>query len=310
MQTHSLSTTKIFIQDVTLLDCAILYPSFGPKGKSWYVDVIWEGNKDKNGVLFDFSLAKKSAKSTIDHEYDHKLLVKPSLIRFQSNSQIIVIGNYKNSDNNLLFAINTYNNSIKRISRETLIALDNDDVTLLEKEIAQSILRNSPENVTNISVKLREHEHKLKPNYYSYTHSLCYHYGNCQRFHGHSSVIEVFKKGKFDLRKSSYAAKKLDNAYIISQNYVVKDWNTKLIQELIDHCPEITDLKEHHIAAQYKGTQGEVAVIIPKDHVFTLEQESTVENLAEFIRAQFPPDEKDIEIRAYEGLSKGSICNI
>lgn len=308
MQTKIFSTTKIFIQDVTLLDCAILYPNIGPKGKSWYVDVIWEGNKDNNGVLFDFSLAKKSAKSTIDHEFDHKLLVKPSSIRFQSNSQIIIIDNYKLKENNSIFAINTYNNSIKKISREAIIALDRNDISLLEKEIAQSILRNSPENVKNVTVTLREHEQNTKPNYFSYTHSLCHHYGNCQRFHGHSNIIEVFKNGKFDLNKSSIAAKKLNNSYIISRNYILNQWNTKLVQELIDHCPEIVDIKESLIAAQYKGTQGEVAVIMPKENVFTLDQESTVENLAEFMRKQFSTDNDEIEIRAYEGLSKGSIC--
>ncbi|WP_397602080.1 6-carboxytetrahydropterin synthase [Silvanigrella sp.] len=309
MQTKNLSTTKIFIQDVTLLDCAILYPSLGPKGRSWYVDVIWEGNKDQNGVLFDFSLAKKSAKSTIDHEFDHKLLVKPSSIRFQSNSQIIIIGNCKENDNNSIFAINTYNNSVKKVSRETLIALDNNDVTLLEKEIAQSILRNSPENVISVTVTLREHENHSKSNYFSYTHSLCHHYGNCQRFHGHSNILEVFKNGKLDLEKSANAAKKLNNSYIISRNYVIFEWNTKLINELIEHCPEIEEAKASLIAAQYKGTQGEVAVIMPKENVFTLEQESTVENLAEFVRKLFSLNETDLEIRAYEGLSKGSICN-
>ena len=40
-----------------------------------------------------------------------KELVKPSSIRFQSNSQIIIIGNCKENDNNSIFAINTYNNS-------------------------------------------------------------------------------------------------------------------------------------------------------------------------------------------------------
>lgn len=301
------STTKIFIQDVTLLDCAILYPSTGPQGKSWYVDVTWEGKKDQNGVLFDFSLAKKSAKSTIDHEFDHKLLVKPSSIRFQSNSQVIIISSFKEQENNSIFAINTYNNSVKKIARETLLALDKEDVSLLEKEIAHAILRNSPENVTNVQVKLRPHEHHTKSNYFSYTHSLCHHYGNCQRFHGHSNIIEIYKKGSFDQEKSSYVAQKLNNSYIISRNYLVSNWNSKLVQQLIEHCPEIPELKEKLIVAQYKGNQGEVAVIMPKENVFLLEQESTVENIAEFIKSFFQATEQEIEIRAYEGLAKGSI---
>jgi len=305
MQTKNLNTTKIFIQDVTLLDCAILYPSTGPKGKSWYVDITWEGFKDNNGVIFDFSLAKKSAKNTIDHEFDHKLLVNGNSIRFQSNTQTIVIENYKE---NLFFAINTYNNSVTRISKDTIAALDDNDLSLLEKEIAQSILRNSPKNVKSVTVTLREHELNKNPNYFSYTHSLCHHYGNCQRFHGHSNIIEVFENGKLNLEKSTFAAKKLNNSYIISRSYVVDSWNTKLIQEIIDYCPELLELKETVLAAQYKGTQGEVAIILPKENVFTLEQESTVENLAEFVYQLFSPQEQQIEIRAYEGLSKGAIC--
>ena len=303
------STTKIFIQDVTLLDCAILYPSTGPQGKSWYVDVTWEGKKDKNGVLFDFSLAKKSAKSTIDHEFDHKLLVKPSSIRFQSNSQLIIVAGFKETEQDSIFAINTYSNSVRKISRETLISLDKGDVSLLEKEISQSILRNSPENVTNVIVKLRPHEHHAKSNYFSYTHSLCHHYGNCQRFHGHSNIIEVFSNGKFDADKSNFVAKKLNHSYIISRNYLETNWNSKLIHELIEHCPEITEYKEKLLVAQYKGTQGEVAVILPKECVFLLEQESTVENIAEFIKSLFQATDQDLEIRAYEGLAKGSICS-
>ncbi|BBH51983.1 6-carboxytetrahydropterin synthase [Fluviispira sanaruensis] len=307
MQIKNRNLTKIFIQNVTLLDCALFIPEKGPKGKSWYVDIVWEGEKDATGVLFDFSLAKKSAKSTIDHEFDHKLLVTASHIRFQSNSQIIVIGNNKSDTKESLFAINTYNNSVKKIARETLKALESDDVSELEKEIANAILRNSPSNVKNVKVTLREDEKKKKENYFNYTHSLCHHYGNCQRFHGHSNIIEIFHKGKFDLARSAKAAKKLNNSYIISRNYLAEKWDSRLITELVEHCPEISDFKSELIAAQYKGTQGEVAVIMPKINTLALDCESTVENLAEYIRNQFV-DDTDIEVRAYEGLAKGSIC--
>ncbi|KAB8027775.1 6-carboxytetrahydropterin synthase [Fluviispira multicolorata] len=307
MQINNRNLSKIFIQNVTLLDCALFIPNKGPKGKSWYVDIIWEGEKDETGVLFDFSLAKKSAKSTIDHEFDHKLLVKASQIRFQSNSQIIIIGNFKSDKKETFFAINTYNNSIKKVARETIKALENDDVTELEKEIANAILRNSPNNVKNVTVTLREDDNKKKSNYFSYTHSLCHHYGNCQRFHGHSNIIEVFHKGKIDPIKSTKAAKKLNNSYIISRNYLANNWDSRLIKELIEHCPEIADSKDELIAAQYKGTQGEVAVIMPKANTLLMSCESTVENLAEYIRNQFG-DDTEIEVRAYEGLAKGSIC--
>ena len=304
-------TTKIFIQNVTLLDCAVLTPScILPTGKSWYVDIIWEGKKDENGFVFDFSLAKKNAKQTIDNEFDHKILIHTEQICYQSENKIIAAQTHASNLKNTSFAINTYPSAIKKLPKSVLIELAKANVSLLEKEISAQILKNSPRNIINVSVILREHEKKSAENYFAYTHSLCKHCGNCQRYHGHSNVIEILKNGEMDAQKSAEMAKNLNNKYIISKHYLDKKWDAPLVKEILTFLPHISHAKDDFIAAQYMGSQGQVSVLLPRKHVLLLEEESTIENIAEYVRQQFPfiPDEH-IEVRAYEGLSKGSICS-
>lgn len=297
---------KIFVNDATILDCAIFLPNKGPTGKSWSVDVYWNGEQDSSGMLFDFALAKKSAKQTIDHEFDHKLLVKSSQIRHQSHSQTIIADSFQENKKEQFFALNTYNGAVKKISRETMKALENDDVTLLEIDIAQDILRNSPKNIKEVTVKLKPPTNHHLANYFTYTHSLCSHIGNCQRFHGHSSFIEVYKNKSFDAERSKNLAQFLNTKYIVSRSYCKPDWNSKIIQEIEQYCEEISDSKDNLIALQYSGTQGQIGVLISKEKLIALDFESTVENIAFFAGNQFK-NESDIEIRAYEGLCKGAI---
>jgi 6-pyruvoyl-tetrahydropterin synthase len=295
---------KIFIENATLLDCAALFPQRGPEGRSWYVDIFWEGHKDEHGVLVDFGIAKRIAKSTIDHEFDHKLLVKKSQIQMSSNTRTIV-GEFYGPSFSQFFGLNIYNAGIKKISTQTLDALESGDVSLLEKDIAQDILRNSPKNVSHIRVKLREHEQVNAPYYYRYTHSLCHHTGNCQRFHGHGNTVHVYHKGIFDPQKSAQMATLLNHRYLISSTHITPPEHiSPLAHEILSFFP---DLPRSDIATvEYTGTQGPVALLISRGGITSLKEESTVENLCEYIRAQFPENE-DIEVHTYEGLQKGCI---
>jgi len=288
---------QIFIDNVTLIDCAILLPT-GPEGKSWYVDIVWEGEKDADGFLLDFSQAKKTAKMVIDKEFDHKLFVQPEQIRLNSTTQTVIIE--KN------FALNTYPDAIKKINLEMILDLAQGNVALLEREIAHAILKNSAENITNVFVTLKENSQHRAPNYFSYTHSLCFHSGNCQRFHGHSNIVEIYKGGKCDPLASATAALKLKNFYIVAQSYLKEEWDNSAIQEMLAVAPEFEHLKNELVAIQYQGVQGETALIFPRKNILVLNCESTVENLAEYIKSQFAADE-EIVVKLYEGLSKGAL---
>ncbi|MEN9811249.1 MAG: hypothetical protein RLZZ488_2816, partial [Pseudomonadota bacterium] len=58
--------SKIFVRNVTVLDCGVWDLYHGPVGRSWSVDVEWSGTTDAEGVVIDFSQAKKLAKNVID----------------------------------------------------------------------------------------------------------------------------------------------------------------------------------------------------------------------------------------------------
>ena len=231
----------------------------------------------------------------------------PWLKNRQNTPLIKILANtFSDENDELFFALNTYHNSVKKISRETLKALENNDLSLLEKDIAQDILRNSPENIKQVEVKLKPSIQSCLSHFYYYTHSLCSHVGNCQRFHGHGSLIEVYKNKKLDEQKSKNLAQFLNNKYIVAQNYLQKNWESPLIQEIVQYCPEIENLKANLLALEYTGTQGKIGLILSKQKVVTLDFESTVENIASYAGKQFE-NESDIQIIAYEGLCKGAI---
>ena len=72
--------SKIFIRNVTVLDCAVWRLKEGPVGQSWSVDVEFHGETDHEGVVLDFSAAKKQAKEAIDEHFDHRLLISNQLL--------------------------------------------------------------------------------------------------------------------------------------------------------------------------------------------------------------------------------------
>ncbi len=301
--------SKIFVQDATLLDCALLLPEIGPVGRSYAVDVLWEGETDSQGMVFDFAIAKRVAKQTIDQEFDHKILVKSSQIRYQDHDKVIVADSYVDPSEEkhlAFFALNTYSQGVKKISRETMKSFQSGDLSLLEKDMGQDILRHSPANVKNVHVTLRPHSFSQIPQGYSYTHNLCHHVGNCQRFHGHSSVLEIYKNGQLDVNVSHELAKKLNQKHIVSKSYVKDNWDHILFQEILQYCPEIEENKEHLILLQHEGTQGVVATVLPKSAVVCLNRESTVENIAHYLYDLLGCDE-GIEVRTFEGLCKGAI---
>lgn len=272
--------TKIFIHDVTLLDCAILSHSLGPTGKSWYVDACLEGNKDSNGMLFDFSFAKKIIKSVIDEEFDHKIHVSSKQAQHQTDSLVAISSPIHH------FYLKTYSNAVKIWDFDDL-----EHTPFLEEKIEQSILKNLPKNVEKVKITLRNHSQKESSGYFKFTHGLCSHCGNCQRFHGHSSIVSIYKNGILDQNESKKIAQKLDDKFLIWKEHINKDLS----------------IDSSLYTIQYTGSQGTVMLRTPKEHVILLDCESTIENIAEYIHSHFYSSDPTIQIHVYEGLAKGAI---
>lgn len=301
--------SKIFVRNATILDCAVLDPESGPRGRSWYVDVQWRGTLDDERVVFDFADAKKSAKAVVDDVFDHRLLAPESLVTavgerlhlrsaFRLPSPAVTASgscaSFAQPDG--VFFLDTYPSAVQVLPDAVVLSALKGDLVPLAQAIASQIRSASPGNVDEVRVTLRPHEQMESPHFFTYTHSLRQHSGNCQRFHGHSNVVEVFDgQGRFQEELSSRAARFLDGRYLVSREYVDAQGADK------------TQDNPGGVNIRYQGSQGEVRVVVPKAALLLLPDESSIENISLFLHKEMGLP-KDWEVHAYEGLAKGAVA--
>jgi 6-pyruvoyl-tetrahydropterin synthase len=300
--------SSIFVRHVTILDCAVAHPMRGPVGQSWWVDVEWEGQLDENSVVFDFGLAKKAAKKIIDEQFDHRLLLEQKHLLDRKSERVLISCKKLDSDQ-LSFAMDCYENAVVFLADKTLdeVCL-NGNFASLEKQIAQAVKNESPSNVTSVKVTLTEHPDRLAPNYFSYTHSLRNHFGNCQRFHGHSNIIEVFENGVFSDRLSLFAKNLLSDRYLVARDYFSSS-EENCFEELMSKVQNSAHGNFAYV--RYQGSQGTVQLMLPKALTIPFDNESSIENISQFVLRHvligFPElNSADVKVLAYEGLGKGS----
>src|SRR5579859_1302243 len=67
--------TRLFVEQLTVIDCAYLDARRGLVGESWIVDVELDGDLDDQSMLLDFGEVKKRLKRALDGSVDHTLIV-------------------------------------------------------------------------------------------------------------------------------------------------------------------------------------------------------------------------------------------
>lgn len=275
---------RLFVDNLTVIDCSILDPNRGLIGASWSVNLELGGNLDHQSMVFDFAKVKKTVKQWIDQEVDHKLLVPKNYkgaditrssescdISFETKDKLKI---EHSSPTSALCLIDA-----KRISRKRVR-------TFIAKRLADVL----PSNVTDIKVTL--HNEASIGRYYTYSHGLKKHDGNCQRIaHGHRSKIEIWKNNIRNRKLEKQVAEMWSDIYLGTTEDVI-------------------EFDAANVAFNYTTEQGEFSLRLPEESVYLMESDTTVECIAEHVLSVLERDmpKASFKVRAYEGISKGSIA--
>jgi 6-pyruvoyl-tetrahydropterin synthase len=275
---------RLFIDNLTVIDCSILDPQRGLIGASWSVNIELGGELDQQSMVFDFSKVKKTIKQWIDQEVDHKLLV-PTKYKGTTLSE--------EGQNTVIQFIPASNEQIKHSSpTSSLCCIKTKQVS--RKKVAEHIIKGLaqvlPDNVNDIEVTLTKEASVGR--YYTYSHGLKKHDGNCQRIaHGHRSKIEIWKN-------------KLRNRPL--EKRLAERWR----DIYLGTSEDVSELAHGQVRFDYQTDQGVFSLTLPEERVYLMNNDTTVECIAEHILSvleQEMPTAR-FKVRAFEGMSKGAIA--
>jgi 6-pyruvoyl-tetrahydropterin synthase len=278
---------RLFVEELTVIDCASLDAGRGLLGQSWLVDLELEGELDEQGMLFDFGDVKPAIKAVIDRTVDHRLLVPANAPELRME---------RGRHETRLWFRTEHGELYHRSPDQALCLLDAATVNVAEVEqtLEQAARAEMPENVSVVRLQLREED--IGGAAYRYVHGLRQHAGNCQRIaHGHRSRIRIFRNGERWESRERLLAERWRDIYLGS-------------------TADLTDQIEHQgvdcYRFQYRSAQGEFELLIPSSRCDLLHTESTVECIAEHIATELRDEDPSaaIEVRAYEGVRKGAIA--
>lgn len=296
---------KLFVNDLTVMDFSYLCPIRGVVGESWIVDIVLDGGLNDESMVQDFGIVKKQLKSLIDDYIDHKLVIPADCsntsITHNEDTDVVDVafGFSKPSAQQEYILLRCPSEAYAFVySKE----IDKASVIRYLKDIISTQL---PQNVHGIDIELRE-EHITTP-FYHYTHGLKKHDGNCQRIaHGHRSKVVIMENGKRSESLERYWAQKWQDIYIGTQEDTVE----------IESCHLVDVAKHYHCDAssyyafQYEASQGQFSMVIAKSICDIIEQDSTVECIAQHIFDKTTTmSHGSLEVRAFEGVGKGAIVN-
>ena len=277
---------RLFVERLTVIDFSFLEPRRGVVGESWILDVELEGELDQQGMVFDFSKVKKTIKTWVDNELDHKLVVPGACGGYYRNTE--------QGQGSLTFRLENGNqilhvgpaNSVAVLNR--LAAITPPAVAdYIEKKLKQIL----PDNISMVNIRLTAE--KISGQYFHYTHGLQQHQGNCQRIaHGHRSKIQIEIDGARSEKWEKYWADLFRDIYIGTRSHITKSssgTNTRF---------------------EYLAEQGLFSLELPTKSCYLVDSETTVELLATHIANEMADLAiGKITVRAFEGVGKGAIAS-
>jgi 6-pyruvoyl-tetrahydropterin synthase len=280
---------KLFVDNLTVIDCSTLHPEHGVDGESWICDIELMGALDDQSMVMDFGHVKKRIKQAIDGLCDHCLLVPV-------DSACLIIRERNDGDVSLTWR--TLDGLITTIKSPlaAICELPGEVVTMavVERFLEAKLMDVVPATVERITVRLREEV--INTPFYHYSHGLKKHDGNCQRIaHGHRSKLEIWRDGAPAPDLVADWCRNWQHRYIGSQEDIV-DYLTR----------EATD----YLLFAYDAPQGEFRLEIPASRCIVIPTDSTVECIAAYIAAALKKDypASRFVVKAFEGVGKGAIA--
>ncbi len=279
--------TKLFVNNLTIIDSSLLDPGRGVVGESWRVDVELEGSLNQQGMVLDFADIKRQVKQTIDQHFDHKLLV-PTV-----NHNCHISEHGKDMEVEFQLVSGAW---IRHRSPTTAVSLVTSgliNTTNLTAAILEKITPGLPANVDDFKLRLH-HESTSDPSFH-YSHGLRQHAGNCQRIaHGHRSRIEVFQDGERNRKLESEWAELWRDIYIGNRSDLLEQFSQE-------------DIEYYRFG--YHAEHGEFRLELPRCLCYLIDTDTTVENLAQHIADSLKQAhvESAFQVRVFEGVDKGAI---
>ncbi|WP_111978391.1 6-carboxytetrahydropterin synthase [Algibacillus agarilyticus] len=286
----------LFVNDLTVIDFSYLDDVRGIVGESWIVDIVLVGHLNEQNMVLDFGLVKSQIKRIIDDEFDHKLHIPE-----ESSALLANVHGVDNQD--ITFKLNGGEHLFVSAppSAYCFAPTDHISISTLLPVIKSTLMLDMPNNVKDIVLTLRPE--KISTPYYHYSHGLKHHEGNCQRIvHGHRSKIDIFVDGEVNDDLQASWAKRWKDIYIGSES----DLAPAVAESF---CANYQLNADDYYGFAYSASQGDFSLAVAKSMCDLMDRDTTVECIAEFILEQIQlelPDSK-LEVRAYEGVSKGAI---
>lgn len=276
---------SLFVDHLTVVDCALLHPQRGLVGTSWIADVRLEGELDAQGMLFDFGPAKRRIKEIIDQHADHKLIVAQSdaRITWQQHAEQVALS--YTDDTGATLTLQSPAQAFCILPGSVANAGH------LSQLLQQKTQGEMPANVKRVHITLRDEV--INGATYSYCHGLRQHGGNCQRMaHGHRSRIKIFANGQRSHAHEQRWAELWQDIYLGTRADLANN------------------PKDTRYRFAYTADQGQFQLELDANRCALLDAESTVENIAAHIAAQLKSQEPNLQfiVHAYEGVNKGAIA--
>ena len=273
----------LFVEQLTVIDCAYLDSQRGLVGQSWIVDLELEGALDRQSMVLDFGEVKKRLKRGIDRSVDHSLLVP------QQAAGLSVA----RTGEELALTFETPLGRYEHRSPATAVSLvdapgiDAASVTAYLVPRLQPLL---PANVSALRLHLREE--RIDGASYRYVHGLKKHQGACQRIaHGHRSRLELRVDGIRNRALEEVFARAWQDIYLGTR-------------------ADIVERSNGYLRFRYTAQEGHYELALPENRCDLLDSDTTVECIAaqllERLSGELP--QQRLEVRAYEGVMKGAIA--